>query len=82
MAIENGEIVDTDNGEHTDEDKAEVVAPSCGDLIKLCKQLEASCMYYGGDPQFSLNLSCNLVKAEVVTLQELPPIQVRGQLLR
>ena len=52
MAITNGEIVDVDDGENDDEDNAEAGALPRDELIKLCKQLEASCMYYGGMPSF------------------------------
>ena len=69
-AITNGEIVDVDNGENDDEDNAEAGALPRDELIKLCKQLEASCMYYGGDAQFSFNLSCDLIKFRALLQRE------------
>jgi len=66
-AIANGEIADeADNGENDDEDSGEALAEAVAlphdKLIELCKQLEAGCMYYGGDAQFSFNLSRDLIK--------------------
>ena len=41
-AIANGEIIDVDDGENDDEVEAEAVTLPRDELIKLCKQLEAT----------------------------------------
>jgi len=62
-AAANGEVIDVDDSDgdndNNDEDSA---ALPCSELIRLCKELEAGCMHYAGDPQFSLNLSSYLIK--------------------
>jgi len=71
MAIANGEIIDIDEDDEDDEDDASVTAAlPRGELIQLCKQLEAGCMHYGGDPQFSVNLSHDLIKYRALLQRE------------
>jgi hypothetical protein len=66
-AAANGEVIDVDDSDEGDEDDNEdVTALPRSELIKLCKELEAGCMQYGGDPQFSLNLLCNLIKFRAI----------------
>ena len=62
-AAANGEVIDVndgDNGDDSSEDNSAALPRS--ELIKLCRELEAGCMHYAGDPQFSLNLSSYLIK--------------------
>jgi len=71
MAIANGEIIDVDKDDEDNEDNASVTtALPHGELIQLCKQLEAGWMHYGGDPQFSVNLSHDLIKYRALLQQE------------
>jgi len=62
------------DGENDDEDSGEALAEAAAlprnKLIELCKQLEAGCMYYGGDAQFSFNLSCDLIKFRALLQRE------------
>ena len=61
MAIANGEIVDVDEDDDGDDASVTAALPH-SELIQLCRQLKAGCMHYGGDPQFSVNLSHDLIK--------------------
>ncbi|KIK15579.1 hypothetical protein PISMIDRAFT_16423 [Pisolithus microcarpus 441] len=63
MAAANGTVIDVDDSNDSNEDDTgNVTAPTRSELIELCKQLEAGCMHYGGDPHISLDLSSYLIK--------------------
>ena len=71
MAIANGEIIDVDEDDKDDKDDASITAAlPRSKLIQVCRQLEAGCMHYGGDPQFSVNLSHDLIKYRTLLQQE------------
>ena len=59
-AAANGEVIDIDDSDGDGNDEDDSAALPCSELIKLCKELEAGCMHYAGDPQFSLNFLLNL----------------------
>ena len=64
MAIANGDVIeiDDDDDDVDDNDTGSETVLSHQELIELCRRIEASCTHYGGDPQFSVNLSFKLIK--------------------
>ena len=64
MAIASGDVIeiDGDDDDVEDDDAGSETVPSCQELIELCRRIEAGCTHYGGDPQFSVNLSFKLIK--------------------
>jgi len=67
IAVENGEIIEIDDSE--DDDNEDDNAPCRADLIKLCQQLQLGCMQHS-DPQFSLELSHQLLKFRAILQKE------------
>ena len=72
MAIANGDVIeiDGDDNDVDDDDAGSEMVLSRQELIELCRRIEAGCTHYGGDPQFSVNLSFKLIKFRALLSQE------------
>ena len=73
MAIINGGVIDVDDGEDNDVDNDDAGGDkvlSHQELIELCRKVEAGCTHYGGDPQFSVNLSRKLIQYRALLNRE------------
>ncbi|KAG2146221.1 hypothetical protein DEU56DRAFT_786916 [Suillus clintonianus] len=59
IAIVNGEVIEVDSDDDDDDEADPSITHQ--NILDLCQQLEVGCMQYG-DPQFSLDLSSQLLK--------------------
>ena len=72
MAIASGDVIeiDGDDDDVEDDGAGSETVPSCQELIELCRRIETGCTHYGGNPQFSVNLSFKLIKFRALLSQE------------
>ena len=72
MAIANGDVIeiDGDDNDVDDDNAGSETVLSRQELIELCRRIGVGCTHYGGDPQFSVNLSFKLIKFRALLSQE------------